>query len=108
MSKIASPKTKTRKTELGSITGRAGRDEFIVAKALAYAIQTISSLPECRQERSDRHDMTRIFEAMFSEQLREIVTDSVRFHLNPDAAREQVARLRASAPAGSIFAKATI
>ena len=95
------------KTKLGSITGRDG---YIVAKALAYAIETISSLPERRQEWSDCEDMKRIFEAMFSEQMREIVTDSARFHLSPDAALRQAARLRASAAAAGsrIFAEATI
>jgi predicted ATP-grasp superfamily ATP-dependent carboligase len=84
-------KTKTRKTEFGSVTGRDG---YILAQALAYAIEVIGSLPEDRQERSNREDMKKIFEAMFSEQMREIVTYSARCHLNPDVARELAARLQ--------------
>ena len=95
------------KAELGGITGRDG---YIVAQALAYAIEVIGSLPEDRQEWSNCEDMKRIFEAAFSEQMRQIVTHSARFHLNPEAAREQAGRLRASAAAAGsgIFAEATI
>ncbi len=102
-------KTKTRKTELGSIIigGITGRDGYIIGQALAIGIETISSLPESRQERSNCEDMRKLFAALFSEEMREILTDSARFHLNPDAAREQMARYRASAPASSLFAKAT-
>lgn len=34
-----------------------GRDNYIIAKALAYAVLTIDNLPRARQERSDRNDM---------------------------------------------------
>ena len=34
-----------------------GRDGYIVAKALAYAIAFIDSLPEAKREVSDRDDM---------------------------------------------------
>jgi hypothetical protein len=80
----ATVKTKTPKAEWsGSITGRDG---YIVAKALAYAIEVIGSLPERQQEWSDREEMKKIFEAAFSEPLRAIVADSAHVHLNPDAA----------------------
>ncbi len=64
--------------EPDSITGR---DTYIIAKALAYAIKTIESLPERWQEHSDYLDMKAIFEASFSKQMREMVTDSARLHL---------------------------
>jgi hypothetical protein len=41
------------------------RDGYIIAKALAYAIATIDSLPEKRQERSDRDDMVAILCALY-------------------------------------------
>jgi hypothetical protein len=37
-----------------------GRDEYIVNKALAYAILTIDRLPQVFQERSDQADMKRL------------------------------------------------
>jgi hypothetical protein len=64
--------------EPDSITGR---DFYITAKAFAYAIETIESLPERWQEHSDCLDMKAIFEARFSKQMREMVTDSARLHL---------------------------
>jgi hypothetical protein len=64
--------------EPDSITGR---DFYITAKAFAYAIETIESLPERWQEYSDCLDMKAIFEARFSKQMREIVTESARLHL---------------------------
>jgi len=59
-----------------------GRDRFIAAKAFAYAIAVIESLPEQWQEWSDCQDMKTIFEAIFSKQLRETAAESVRFHLD--------------------------
>jgi hypothetical protein len=41
-----------------------GRDGFIMAKALAYAITTIDRLPRVRQEGSDRDDMRDLLCAM--------------------------------------------
>ena len=41
-------------TEKPSVTGRDG---YIMAKALAYAIAYIDSLPEEKREASDRNDM---------------------------------------------------
>lgn len=40
--------------------GVTGRDGYILAKALAYAINTIDGLPICQQEGSDRDDMMAI------------------------------------------------
>ena len=34
-----------------------GRDNYIILKALAYAIKTIRNLPASRQERADMKDM---------------------------------------------------
>jgi hypothetical protein len=47
--------TKTRRRP--SITGRDG---YIIAQALAYAIEAIAMLPEERQEASNREDMLAI------------------------------------------------
>jgi hypothetical protein len=51
-------------TEKPSVTGRDG---LIVAKALAYAIAFIDSLPEEKQERSDRADMVALLHAAVSD-----------------------------------------
>jgi hypothetical protein len=39
------------------MTEITGRDGYIIAKALAYAIEAIGRLPEEAQEASDREDM---------------------------------------------------
>jgi hypothetical protein len=41
-----------------------GRDGYILAKALAFAIEVIDRLPEKWRPRSDRDDMLRLLEAM--------------------------------------------
>jgi hypothetical protein len=41
--------------------GVTGRDDYIIRKALAYAITTIRGLPEHRQEWSDLQDMVGLF-----------------------------------------------
>jgi hypothetical protein len=46
-----------------------GRDGYIIAKALAYAISVIDALPQGRQEGSDREDMARLLAAMRSNHL---------------------------------------
>jgi hypothetical protein len=58
------------------------RDGFIMAKALAYAITTIDSLPRVRQEGSDRDDMLDLLSAMVPDeaQRREIML-SARRHM---------------------------
>jgi hypothetical protein len=48
-------------TEEPSVTGRDG---FVMAQALAYAIVCIDSLPEEKQERSNRDDMVALLHAM--------------------------------------------
>jgi len=58
-----------------------GRDRYIMAKALAYAIETIEALPERWQEESDCQDMKMIFEVMFDAWMRQTVTYSARLHL---------------------------
>jgi hypothetical protein len=68
----------SKKSTQGSITGRDG---YIVAKALAYAIEIIESLPEERQEASDREDMIAIRDAMFSAGLISTAKESARFRL---------------------------
>ena len=42
-----------------------GRDGYVIAKALAYAIEAIAALPEERQELGDQDDMKAILEAMY-------------------------------------------
>jgi len=64
--------------EPDSITGRDG---YIVAQALAYAILVIEALPDRWQEASNCLDMKAIFEAMTDERMRAILTESARFHL---------------------------
>ena len=44
-----------------------GRDGLIVAKALAYAIAFMDSLPEEKLERSDRDDMVALLHAAVSD-----------------------------------------
>jgi hypothetical protein len=45
-------------------TNVTGRDDYIIAKSLAYAISIIDALPQERQEGSDREDMARLLAAM--------------------------------------------
>jgi hypothetical protein len=61
--------------------GVTGRDAYILAKALAYAIQTIEALPERWQEWSDCRDMQAILEASCSLRMRKTITTGVRLHL---------------------------
>jgi hypothetical protein len=44
--------------------GVTGRDDFIIAKALFYAVKYIDALPEWLQETSDQNDMARILSAI--------------------------------------------
>jgi hypothetical protein len=67
--------------EPDSITGRDG---YIVAQALAYAILVIESLSKEWQESSNCQDMKAIFEARVDEPMRAILTESARFHLFND------------------------
>lgn len=54
-------KKHTNLTRVESITGR---DNYIMCKALAYAIVTIDRLPERWQEQSDQSDMKALLEAL--------------------------------------------
>lgn len=53
---------KTISKSSGSRQGKSitGRDGYIIRKALAYAIESISRFPEQWQERSDQRDMITI------------------------------------------------
>ena len=62
-------------------TDITGRDSYIVAKALGYAMLAIEQLPAHCQETSDATDMRKIFEAQFSEALRTKVTHDAMVHL---------------------------
>jgi hypothetical protein len=68
-----------RKTKRSGVTGRDG---YVIATALAYAIEAIEALPEEWQEWSDLQDMKRLREALFSEQIRDLTAQSARRHLN--------------------------
>jgi hypothetical protein len=59
-----------------------GRDNYIIAKALAYAIQAIDDLPTHWQEKGDQDDMKRLLEHMIAsdDQLAE-VQENARNHL---------------------------
>ncbi len=58
-----------------------GRDGLIVAKALAYAIAFMDSLPEEKQERSDRCDMVALLHAAVSDPIqRERLARGVEVH----------------------------
>jgi hypothetical protein len=67
-----------RKRKGVSVTGR---DHTIVAQALAYAIAIINSLPEERQEASNREDMIRMLESMCSPPMIHYLTAGARWHL---------------------------
>jgi hypothetical protein len=75
---------KTRKRVATSAGGITGRDGFIVAKALGYAIEAIAALPVEYQEWSDREDMKAIRAALFSPALNRVVTESACGHLFHD------------------------
>lgn len=70
--------------------GITGRDPEMIAKALAYAISIIDTLPFWRQEGSDRDDMQDILIAMVpNPQYRERMILSVRRHLALEPFRAQ-------------------
>jgi hypothetical protein len=47
------------------LTNITGRDGFIIARALAYAIEAIDRLPQERRAMSDRDDMEQILSSMY-------------------------------------------
>jgi hypothetical protein len=55
-----------------------GRDTYIIAKALIYAITYIQSLPERRQEWSDMADMCGIVKALPNDALSNLKTGVFR------------------------------
>jgi hypothetical protein len=61
-------------------TNITARDNFIIAKALAYAIEIIESLPQERQEQSDKEDMKRLLRT-HSATTRLLARHSARLHL---------------------------
>ena len=56
-----------------------GRDDYIIAKALAYAIATIPHLPKAFQESSDRDDMLQLLRAVHpnAQHLLDLAADTV-------------------------------
>jgi hypothetical protein len=76
---ISLPRKSSRSvTDPGGVTGRDG---YIVAKALAYAIEAIEALPKGWQEWSDCRDMQAILAASCSRRMRNTITTGVRLHL---------------------------
>lgn len=62
--------------------GITGRDGYIIAKALAYAIETIERLPDEWQEFSDKEDMKMLFDGLVNnETAAEAIANGVRHHL---------------------------
>ena len=63
-----------------------GRDGYIITKALAYAIEAISSLPAAWQENGDQNDMKRLLESLVPNdtQLQHLLR-GVRAHLDGTA-----------------------
>jgi hypothetical protein len=63
--------------------GITGRDGYIIAQALTYAIATINALPEWRRENSNWRDMEKILrELAASEAEREQLSSGVDGHLH--------------------------
>jgi hypothetical protein len=86
MSLTSFPEKSTHVTNRGFVEPESitGRDGYIVALALAYAILAIEALPDRWQERSNCSDMKAIFAARVTEQMRAILTESAQFHLFND------------------------
>lgn len=85
MLKVVAPADKSTLSFDESVTSRlgvTGRDGFIVAKALAYAITAIEQLPSRWQERSDCNDMRAILNAWFGQSVRNWVIHNARDHLH--------------------------
>jgi hypothetical protein len=62
--------------------GVTGRDNYILAKALAYASQAIDMLPRRWQERSDCEDMLTILAVMVKDtRTRKLMIEDARNHL---------------------------
>jgi hypothetical protein len=83
MAIVSLSKKSTRVTNRGFVEPNSitGRDAYIVAKALVYAVETIEALPERWQEWSDCQDMKAILETSCSSRMRETITAGVRLHL---------------------------
>lgn len=62
-------------------TSVTGRDGYIMAQALAYAILTIEALPEPQQEWSNKEDMKRLLDHHLSASMRRQFLDNARLHL---------------------------
>jgi hypothetical protein len=63
------------------VGGITGRDGYLIAQALIYAIEIIAALPEWRQEKSNQQDMRLLLTAMLSEDTARHMTENVRWHL---------------------------
>lgn len=56
-----------------------GRDNYILAQALAYAIETIDRLPPRLQEKSNREDMEELLRHLITDdRSRAIIVEDVR------------------------------
>jgi hypothetical protein len=64
-----------------TVSDVTGRDDWIVAKALCYAIVVIDSLPSRMQEASDCDDMKKLLASMMPEEShRERWLENARHH----------------------------
>jgi hypothetical protein len=90
MSLVQLPKksTRVRNRDFSEPNSITGRDAYIVAKALVYAIETIEGLPERRQEGSDCQAMKAIFETLFNPSVRKAITGGVCLHLRQEDGRD--------------------
>jgi hypothetical protein len=74
----------SRKYVVEQITGR---DCYIVARALVYAVETIKSLPCRRQEISECEEMEKILAMITNGPTRRDLTENVRRHLSRELNR---------------------
>ena len=70
------------RTELGSITGR---DEFIIADALATALIALEQLPDARQPTRNMDDMKMLLNSLFSPSEVSLHLTTARWRFIPSA-----------------------
>jgi hypothetical protein len=59
-----------------------GRNNFILAQALVYVVETIERLPDRWQEQSNAADMRALLEVLVSPAMAEILREGVGAHLD--------------------------
>src|SRR5258708_4927157 len=73
--------TTTRRKKIMTTENITGRDDLIIAKALAYAIESINRLPDLWQEASDARDMERLLISLWGEAGARQVRTQARGHI---------------------------